>query len=89
MPGDGNKADIMGNRPSGDGREIRLGKPTGPKPQRLLEKLPLSYISRLFYDKGTTKNEIFAKALHEMEYFYIYYYIWFGMCIFCCFDGNA
>jgi hypothetical protein len=41
MSGNGNKAGVKGNRPDGNVGELRLGKPTGPKPQRLPGKLPL------------------------------------------------
>lgn len=41
MSGDGIKFGIKGNRLLGDERVSELGKPTGPKPQRLLKKSPL------------------------------------------------
>lgn len=40
MVGNSIEAGIKGNRRNGDVTEFSLGKPTRPKPQRLLGKLP-------------------------------------------------
>jgi len=47
MLGNDIKMGIKGNRLIGNVKETCLGKPTGPKPQRLLLKLPLiSFLKR-------------------------------------------
>jgi hypothetical protein len=60
MNGNAIKTSIKGNRPSGNARVSCLGKPTGPKPQRLLKKLPLFHYS--FYTTGESSMKFSIKS---------------------------
>jgi hypothetical protein len=60
MNGNAIKTSIKGNRPSGNVRVSCLGKPTGPKPQRLLKKLPLIHYS--FYITGESSMKFSIKS---------------------------
>jgi hypothetical protein len=60
MNGNVIKMSIKGNRPSGNAGVSYLGKPTGPKPQRLLIKLPLSHYS--CYTTGESSMKFSIKS---------------------------